>query len=121
MYSLERARGVFAMWLAALALCAAATAAESAVDVANATQRVQRLVQQQLGVAANTLDHSKPLAALGMDELDLVELVMALEEEFDISIPDEAVEPAGRSWQDSVTTRRLVDIVVDQLRKKQKG
>lgn len=55
--------------------------------------KVQKIVSEQLGV--DTAD-VKPEASfandLGADSLDTVELVMALEEEFDIEIPDEAAE-----------------------------
>lgn len=56
-------------------------------------ERVQKIVVDQLGVDA---DKVKPEASftedLGADSLDTVELVMALEEEFEIEIPDEAAE-----------------------------
>lgn len=54
---------------------------------------VQKIVAEQLSV---DLEEVKPTASfandLGADSLDTVELVMALEEEFDIEIPDEAAE-----------------------------
>ncbi|MGD1855373.1 MAG: acyl carrier protein [Leptolyngbyaceae cyanobacterium] len=55
--------------------------------------KVQSIVSEQLGVDVAEV---KPQASfandLGADSLDTVELVMALEEEFDIEIPDEAAE-----------------------------
>lgn len=55
--------------------------------------KVKKIVTDQLGVEA---DKVVPEASfqndLGADSLDTVELVMALEEEFDIEIPDEAAE-----------------------------
>ncbi|OKH38377.1 acyl carrier protein [[Phormidium ambiguum] IAM M-71] len=55
--------------------------------------KVQEIVADQLSVDASEV---KPEANfqndLGADSLDTVELVMALEEEFDIEIPDEAAE-----------------------------
>jgi acyl carrier protein len=55
--------------------------------------KVKKIVVEQLGVEA---DKVVPEASfqndLGADSLDTVELVMALEEEFDIEIPDEAAE-----------------------------
>lgn len=55
--------------------------------------KVQKIVAEQLSV---DLAEVKPEASfqndLGADSLDTVELVMALEEEFDIEIPDEAAE-----------------------------
>jgi acyl carrier protein len=56
-------------------------------------EKVKKIVVEQLGVEA---DDVKPEASfandLGADSLDTVELVMALEEEFGIEIPDEAAE-----------------------------
>lgn len=55
--------------------------------------KVQKIVAEQLSV---DLEEVKPEASfandLGADSLDTVELVMALEEEFEIEIPDEAAE-----------------------------
>ncbi len=112
---------VRAMLCAALALCTVSAARAAEVDRVDVTQRVHKIVEQQLANAAGKLDDARPLSAYGMDELDLVEMIMALEEEFDISIPDQAVEPKGSGWQDAVTTRLLIDIVIDQLRKKPEG
>lgn len=56
-------------------------------------EKVKKIVVEQLGVEG---DDVKPEASfandLGADSLDTVELVMALEEEFGIEIPDEAAE-----------------------------
>ena len=53
-------------------------------------ERVKKIIVEQLGVKEEDV---KPEASfvedLGADSLDTVELVMALEEEFDIEIPDE--------------------------------
>ena len=56
-------------------------------------ERVKKIIVEQLGVKEEDV---KPEASfvedLGADSLDPVELVMALEEEFDIEIPDEEAE-----------------------------
>ena len=56
-------------------------------------QKITKVIVDKLGV---TEDKVKPEAAfaedLGADSLDQVELVMALEDEFDIEIPDEEAE-----------------------------
>ncbi len=56
--------------------------------------KVKKIVAEQLSVddAAKITPQSKFMDDLGADSLDTVELVMALEEEFDIEIPDEAAE-----------------------------
>lgn len=56
-------------------------------------QRIREIVSQQLGVDAGELrSEADILQDLGADSLDVVELVMALEEAFDIEVPDEDVE-----------------------------
>ncbi|MDN5276910.1 MAG: acyl carrier protein [Clostridiales bacterium] len=56
-------------------------------------EKVRDIIVEQLGVDAEevTLD-SKFIDDLGADSLDIVELIMALEEEFDMEIPDEDAE-----------------------------
>lgn len=58
--------------------------------------KVKEIIVQQLGVEA---DKVVPAASfvddLGADSLDVVELVMAFEEEFGVEIPDEAAEKIG--------------------------
>ena len=56
-------------------------------------QRVIEIVSEQLGVDKEKITTDTSFVNdLGADSLDTVELVMELEEEFDISIPDEAAE-----------------------------
>ena len=55
--------------------------------------RVKKIVIEHLGVDADkVIDTANFIDDLGADSLDTVELVMALEEAFDIEIPDEAAE-----------------------------
>ncbi|MBW4419920.1 MAG: acyl carrier protein [Myxacorys californica WJT36-NPBG1] len=56
-------------------------------------EKVKKIVTDQLGVESGKVVPEANFANdLGADSLDTVELVMALEEEFDIEIPDEAAE-----------------------------
>ena len=56
-------------------------------------QRVKKIVSEQLGASeADVKNASSFVDDLGADSLDTVELVMALEEEFDCEIPDEEAE-----------------------------
>lgn len=61
--------------------------------VEKAEERLKNIIVEQLGVEAGEV---KPEAQfvndLGADSLDTVELIMALEEEFDMEIPDEQAE-----------------------------
>ena len=59
----------------------------------NIEARVKKIVAEQLGVAeADVKNESSFVEDLGADSLDNVELVMALEEEFECEIPDEEAE-----------------------------
>lgn len=54
---------------------------------------VKEVVVEQLNVSSDEVkEESKFVEDLGADSLDVVELVMALEEKFDIEIPDEDAE-----------------------------
>ena len=76
-------------------------------------ERLKALVVENLEIE----DPDKVIAAasfandLGADSLDIVELVMALEEAFDIEIPDEAAEKIG-------TVGEAVDYIVQETAKK---
>ena len=55
--------------------------------------RVKKIIAEQLGVEEEeVVPEASFVQDLGADSLDTVELVMALEEEFDIEIPDEEAE-----------------------------
>ena len=57
------------------------------------TEKVKQIISEQLGVEeAEVTPTASFVDDLGADSLDTVELVMALEENFDIEIPDDAAE-----------------------------
>lgn len=59
----------------------------------NLESRVKKVIAEKLGVDEATIkNESSFVDDLGADSLDTVELVMALEEEFNVQIPDEEAE-----------------------------
>lgn len=54
---------------------------------------VQAIIARQLGLRPESIKPESTFAALGADDLDVVEIVMATEEALDITIPDEALGP----------------------------
>jgi acyl carrier protein len=61
--------------------------------MSNIEERVIKMVAEQLGVKEDDIQASSSFVEdLGADSLDTVELIMALEEEFDAEIPDEDAE-----------------------------
>ena len=65
--------------------------------MASVQERVIDIVASQLGVSKDQISpETSFINDLGADSLDTVELVMELEEEFDISIPEDAAEKIQR-------------------------
>jgi len=61
--------------------------------MAESLEKVTEIIVEQLGVNADQVKpEAKLIEDLGADSLDAVELVMAIEEEFDIEVPDEEAE-----------------------------
>ncbi len=61
--------------------------------MSNIEERVKKIVAEQLGVKEEDVKADASFVEdLGADSLDTVELVMALEEEFETEIPDEEAE-----------------------------
>jgi len=76
----------------------------------NIEQRVKKIVAEQLGVnEAEVKNESSFVNDLGADSLDTVELVMALEEEFECEIPDEEAEKI-------TTVQQAIDYVQNHVK-----
>lgn len=72
-------------------------------------QRVKQAVAEQLGKSLDEIKNEASfLDDLGADSLDLVELVMSLESEFDITIPDEDSNKI-------TTVQSAIDYVTEKL------
>jgi acyl carrier protein len=72
-------------------------------------QRIAELLADQLGVEESAVIPSANVVSdLGADSLDVVEIAMALEEEFNIEIQDEEAEKA-------TTVQSIIDLVTSKL------
>lgn len=70
-------------------------------------ERVKKIVAEQLGVKLEDVTNEASFVDdLGADSLDTVELVMALEEEFELEIPDEEAEKIS-------TVQNAIDYIVN--------
>ena len=70
-------------------------------------EKVKEIIVDQLGVEEKQVNSKASfIDDLGADSLDTVELVMALEEEFDVEIPDEDAEKIG-------TVQNAIDYIKD--------
>ncbi len=68
-------------------------------------EKIKEMLVDQLGLEEDEIHPDAEFAAdLGADSLDLVELIMSMEEEFDLNIPDEDVE-------DIVAVKDAVDYI----------
>jgi len=75
-------------------------------------EKVKEIVVEQLGVDESQVDDSASFVDdLGADSLDIVELVMAFEEAFDLDIPDEDAEKIS-------TVKHAVDYIGAKVAKK---
>jgi acyl carrier protein len=80
------------------------------IKMENIEQRVKKIVAEQLGVSeAEVKNESSFVDDLGADSLDTVDLVMALEEEFECEIPDEEAEKI-------TTVQQAIDYVSAHLK-----
>jgi acyl carrier protein len=81
-------------------------AAEKSIE-----QKVKDIIVEQLGVNADQVTpDAKFIEDLGADSLDTVELVMALEEEFETEIPDEEAEKI-------TTVQQAIDYIGSHVKK----
>lgn len=78
------------------------------MDRADILEKLSLVVVDILGVDKSKVHENASFTDdLGADSLDIVELVMALESEFDFSIPDEKIEELS-------TVAKVLDFIADQ-------
>ena len=72
-------------------------------------EKVKNIIVEQLGVSESSITmEASFIDDLGADSLDIVELIMALEEEFDMEIPDSDAEKV-------VTVKDVVDYIKEHV------
>ena len=77
--------------------------------MANVEEKIIAIICEQLDVAEeDVVPEASFVDDLGADSLDQVELIMAMEEEFDVSIPDEDAEKIG-------TVKDAIDYVLKAI------
>ena len=78
-------------------------------------EEVRKIIINQLDISEEEVTPEASFTDdLGADSLDLVELVMAMEEKFDIDIPDEDAEGI-------TTVQKAINYIDEQVRKSSKG
>ena len=76
--------------------------------MSDTADRVQKIVVEHLGVEADKVTQEASfIDDLGADSLDIVELVMAIEKEFELDIPDEDAERIS-------TVQDAIEYILDQ-------
>lgn len=76
----------------------------------NTFERVKKVLVEQLDVSEDEVTpQASVIDDLGADSLDVVEIIMGLEEEFDVEIPDEEAEKL-------TTVQKIVDYVNDKAK-----
>jgi acyl carrier protein len=76
----------------------------------NTFERVKKVLVEQLDVSEDEVTESASIVDdLGADSLDVVEIIMGLEEEFDVEIPDEDAEKI-------TTVKQIIDYVEEKAK-----
>ncbi|MEM7411392.1 MAG: phosphopantetheine-binding protein [Myxococcota bacterium] len=81
-----------------------------------ALAQVIEIISVQLDTPTTAIDPDAPLRSYGADDLDVVELVMAVEEHFEVTIPDDALPEVAQTTSmnalaSEVTPRFLAELV----------
>jgi acyl carrier protein len=110
----RHARAIFKTFLmlcAVIAFCGGARADQPPRH--QVVDRVRAEVARVLKRNASQIDVAKPLSASGADELDVVEIVLAIEQAFKIVIPDSAL---GENPSKTLTVQQLAEIALKHFK-----
>ena len=97
---------------AVILMFAAMLTAGCGVSRDDTTAATRHIIAEQLGIAFDAVKPTTTLGELGCDELDVVEIIMSLEEQFDIFSPDDEFEALSRQagWS-GITVLELANLV----------
>ena len=105
---------IFAFTTLAIILLCGGCGSQSGQDT---VEQVRSEVATILKKDSAQIDVAKPLVAQGADELDVVEVVIAVEESFKVEIPDSALGENGGEVSKTLTVQKLAEIVSKQKKK----
>lgn len=97
---------------AVIAMFAAMLAVGCGVSRDDTTAATRHIIAGQFGIAYDTVKPTTTLGELGCDELDVVEIIMSLEDQFGVFIPDDEFEAlSGQSDWSGITVLELANLV----------
>lgn len=76
-------------------------------------EEVKAIIAKQVGTPAEDITPATKLADIGIESLDVIEIVFALEEKFDISIPFNANDSAASAFETVAQVTEAVKKLVD--------
>lgn len=77
-------------------------------------QRIKEIISKDFGIKIESIEDDSVISELGLDSLDTVELIMALEEEFEIEIDDDEADPIAKPGSTS-TMKDLYELVQNNV------
>lgn len=80
---------------------------------------IKKIVAKEVGIDIEKLKETIPLMSkeIGADELDIIEIILAIEETYDISIPDEALGKTNEDIIEKLTIAELARVVAQQAKR----
>ena len=99
--------GGFTLLLSTLLFCGGCGSQPAQQPIDRVCSEVATILKKD----SSQIDVTKPLVSQGADELDIVEIVMAVEEAFKVEIPDSAIGDNTGEVSKTLTVQKLAEIV----------
>jgi|SRR5688572_8447060 len=95
------------------------TAPPSSNDNSETTVKIRKIVANTLALEPNEIDINAPLSKLKKpaDELDVVEIIMSVEEEFNIEIKDDELGGGDINAATNITVKQIADLVAKRKKR----